>query len=222
MRVATLIAASVFSSFCWSAPITYLFSGVTTNIVINTGDYDPSAPLVGDDSSLITSGDVTMNGQIVFDPELFRSGAGGEGLGEVLSWEFNTQGLSYAGAGGAFHYLDFSDNALSYLDEVPTGGFGPDVVTLDFEFSGTPFSLGPADFPIADFLGGTFSTAIDLASVSDEVVLYGLEGEITDIQVAPGPTRDLVSVSGPSSLYLMLIGLLALSGWCARQSRRAN
>ncbi|MBW7470791.1 hypothetical protein QQF73_04820 [Marinobacter sp. M216] len=213
MRSIISILLLLVSSVSWAVPITYYFEGRTTRIFSNVGDQDPLAPLVRDDGVVITNGDATMTGQIVFDPAAIRSGAGGTGQGEVLSWSFSTLGLSYQGAGGAFHFLTFLDNAFRYADEVPTGGYGPDVVSMGFDFNGTPFLSGPDDFPVNRFTGGMFSTAIDLAVVNDVVTMYGLGGEITTLRA--------LSVPGPSSLMTMAAGMF-LIWWRRRFKNRTR
>lgn len=207
MRSSILVFLLLISSGCWAIPITYHFEGHTTRIFSNVGDQNPRVSLVRDDGVVITNGDAAMTGQIVFDPAAIRNGAGGTGLGEVLSWTFSTLGLTYQGAGGAFHFLSFLDNSFGYADEVPTGGYGPDVVSMGFDFSGAPFASGPSDFPVASFIGGSFSTAIDLAAVNDVITMYGIEGEITAMKAAPIP--------GPSSLWTMTAGLLLV--WVRRR-----
>ncbi len=204
MRTLVLVLVFFISPLTMAAPIEYSFEGYTSSINLNTGDHDPSSPLVRDDGVVITNGDSFMSGHIVFDPDATRSGAGGSGLGEVLSWTFSTQGLTYYGEGGGFHFLTFEDSSFKYLDEVPSGGYGPDVAYLDFNFNGEPFSQGPDDFPIADFIDGSFSTSIDVAWVNDDLTMWGLEGKITDLQV------EEWSVPSPSSFWIMVIGLLVI------------
>ncbi|MBW4934109.1 hypothetical protein [Marinobacter sp. F4206] len=208
MRSIISILLLVAGSVCWATPITYSFEGQTTRISSNVGDQNPLTPLIRDDGVVVTNGDVSMTGQIIFDPVVTRNGAGGTGLGEVLSWSFSTQGLTYQGAGGAFHFLTFLSDSFHYADEVPTGGYGPDVVSLGFDFNGAPFSSGPDDFPVNRFIGGTFSTAIDLGVVSDVVTMYGLDGVITSMRVE--------SVPGPSSLLTMAAGFSLI--WLRRRS----
>lgn len=207
MRSFISVILLLISSVTWAAPITYYFEGRTTSIFSNVGDQDPLAPLVRDDGVVITNGDATMTGQIIFDPLAIRSGAGGTGQGEVLSWSFSTLGLTYEGAGGAFHFLTFLDDAFRYSDEVPSGGYGPDVVSMGFDFNGGVFTSGPDDFPVNRFVGGTFSTAIDLAMVNDVVTMYGLGGEITSMRASPVP--------GPSSLLTMAAGMILI--WLRRR-----
>lgn len=187
-----------------AAPIKYSFEGYTNSIILNSGDHDPNAPLVRDDGVVVTSGDSLMSGNIVFDPDLGRNGAGGSGLGEVLSWTFSTQGLAYYGEGGGFHFLAFDDSYFKYHDEVPSGGYGPDVAYMDFNFQGEPFAQGPDILPVDDFLGGSFFTSIDLAWVNDDITMWGLEGKITDLQV------EEWSVPSPSSFWIMVIGLFVI------------
>ncbi|WP_286220567.1 hypothetical protein [Marinobacter apostichopi] len=210
MRFFILVFLSMACSIGWAAPITYIFEGHTTGILSNVGDLDPRSALIRDDGLVITNGNAFMSGQIVFDPMATRSGAGGTGRGEVLSWAFSTLGLTYHNAGGAFHYLNFLSNSFVYADEVPLGGYGPDVVSMDLDFSGSPFAFGPDHFPIEDFIGGRFSTAIDLAWVNDSITMYGLTGVITSMRASVVP--------GPSSVVTLLTGLLFV--WVRRPSKK--
>ncbi len=209
MRSFLLLLLSVLGSAAWATPITYYFEGHTTAIHSTLGDLDPLTVLARDDGLVITNGDVAMAGHIVFDPAALRSGAGGSGQGEVLNWSFSTLGLTYFNSGGAFHYLDFQDHSFGYADEIAQGGYGPDVVSMAFDFDGIPFALGPVDFPISDFIGGRFSTAIDLAWVNDELSMHGLQGVITSLRTTPVP--------GPASSLTMLTGLFLL--WAVRRTR---
>lgn len=204
MRTLVLVLIFFISPASMAVPIEYSFEGYTSSIILNTGDHDPSSPLVRDDGMVITNGDSFMSGHIVFDPEATRSGAGGSGLGEVLNWTFSTQGLTYYGEGGDFHFLNFDDSSFDYLDEVPSGGYGPDVVHLDFNFNGEPFAQGPDNFPVADFIDGRFSTAIDVAWINDDLTMWGLEGKITDLQV------EEFTVPNPSSFSIMIIGFFVI------------
>lgn len=204
MRILVFMLFSVISPLSISAPIEYSFEGYTSSIISNIGDYDPDSPLVRDDGVVVTNGDSFMSGHIAFDPDATRSGAGGTGLGEVLNWTFSTQGLTYYGEDGGFHLLTFDDSSFKYHDEVPSGGYGPDVAYMDFNFQGEPFAHGPVDFPVADFIGGSFFTAIDLAWVNDDLTMWGLEGKITDLQV------EEWSVPNPSSFWIMVIGLFLM------------
>lgn len=201
MRTPVLLLAFFISTLSIAAPIEYSFEGYTSSIILNSGSHDSSSPLVRDDGVIITSGDSYMSGHIVFDPDVERSGAGGAGFGEVLSWTFSTQGLTYYGGGGGFHLLTFDDSSFKYHDEVPRGGYGPDVVYMDFNFQGEPFTLGPDILPVDDFIDGTFFTSVDLAWVRDDLTMWGLEGRITDFQV---------DVPSPSSFGIMVIGLFFL------------
>lgn len=204
MRTLVLVLFFLISPTLMAVPIEYSFEGYTSSIILNTGNHDPSSPLVRDDGVVITNGDSFMSGHIVFDPDAIRSGAGGSGLGEVLSWTFSTQGLTYYGEGGGFHYLNFDDSSFKYLDEVPSGGYGPDVVYLDFNFNGEPFAQGPDNFPVADFIDGRFSTAIDVAWINDDLTMWGLEGKITDLQM------EELTVPNPSSFSIMIIGFFVI------------
>lgn len=204
MRNLFFVLIITFSPLAISSPIKYSFEGYTSFINLNSGDHDPESPLIRDDGVVITNGDSFMQGHIVFDPDQVRSGAGGTGLGEVLSWSFSTQGLTYQGSGGGFHYLTFENSSFKYHDEIPTGGYGPDVAYMDFNFNGDPFALGADFFPVADFIGGKFFTSIDIAKVDDDTAMWGLEGKITDLQV------DQWSVPAPSSIWIMAFGLLGI------------
>lgn len=204
MRNLIIFFIVCFSPISISSPIKYSFEGYTNYINLSSGNHDSDVALVRDDGFVVTNGNSSMNGHIIFDPAETRNGAGGTGLGEVLSWSFTTQGLTYHGAGGGFHYLTFNEGSFKYHDEVPEGGYGPDVASMSFNFNGEPFALGPDAFPIEDFIGGSFFTAIDLARISDDVTMYGLEGEITKLQVSEW------SVPSPPAFWLMVFGLLGM------------
>lgn len=212
MRSIVIALAFFTSTTCWAAPIKYVFSGYTTNILVSEGEYDPNVPITRADGSVVTNGYSKVTGELVFDPSAWRDGAGGKGQGEVFSWTCTTQGLTYFGAGGGFHYLEFEEGSFSYLDEIPQGGYGPDIAGVKFNFDNDPFADGPAHFPIEHFVGGTFSTAIERGWITNERTLWGLEGVITDLAVAPVP------VPAPPSLLLFAGGLGLLGVWQARRS----
>jgi len=212
MRVIIFTLLLVSSAACWATPVTYYFHGVTNDIQTTIGRHDALVPLVRDDGIVVTNGDSVMNGEIVFDPQAWREGAGGSGWGEVLSWKYATQGLDYWGPGSdlPFHYLGFYHNRFSYLDEVPGGGYrGPDVVSLSFNFDATPFVSGPAHFPVESFIGGSFGAVNDDMWVNDDYTVYSIQGVITKMW-----TRQ-DAVPEPSSLLLLTGGLLILVG-CRR------
>lgn len=204
MRILTAALIFLVCPFLFATPLKYNFQGYTTSIVTDNGDYDPSAPLIRDDGSFVTNGDVFMSGYLVFDPSEVRDGPSGSGMGQVLDWSFSTQGLTYHSDGSAFHYLTYSNTSFNYLDEFPQGGYGPDIAYMGFDFRNEPFSDGPVNFPISDFIGGDFHTTIDLARVNDGLMMWGLEGKITGLEV------EAWNVPGPSSFLLMAIGLLGL------------
>lgn len=206
MRYIIFILLLVSSAACWATPITYHFHGVTTSIKMD-GDYrsDPLQSLVSDDGLVVTNGDSVMHGKIVFDPEVWRDGAGGSGWGEVLAWEFTTEGFDYWGPGGNtgnFHYLQFDDNRFTYADELPQGGYSPDVAYLRFDFGSTALANPPNHFPIESFIGGRFFTALEYPPGNySGLQMSGLEGVITKTW-----TKE---VTEPSSLLLFAIGLLS-------------
>lgn len=204
MRILAAALIFLISPFSTATPLKYSFQGYTSSIVTDNGDYDPSSPLIRDDGFVVTNGDSLMSGYLIFDPSAVRDGPSGTGVGQVLEWSFSTQGLNYHSEGSAFHFLTFSDTSFRYLDEFPEGGYGPDVAYMGFDFRDDPFSDGPIDFPVSDFIGGDFHTTIDLARVNDDLMMWGLEGKITDLQV------EEWTVPNPSSLLIMTIGLLGM------------
>ncbi|BES71674.1 hypothetical protein RE428_26920 [Marinobacter nanhaiticus D15-8W] len=218
MRILAAILALLASTICWSTPITYSFSGYATAVRINGIDTDPSSPLVRNDGKVVTNGNTAMTGNIVFDPDAWRDGAGGSGYGQVFSWTFSTLGLTYHGESGAFHYLDFYNSRFSYSDELPLGGFEqanlPDVCNISFDFDNEPFLDGPAHFPIANFIGGHFFSALEVVEIDETRTMQGLLGVITDLSVVPQP------VPGPSPLLLLSTGLLLLSRGAKRKRGR--
>ncbi|SFM53607.1 hypothetical protein [Marinobacter zhejiangensis] len=205
VRVTLCILLAVAGAESSATPINYFFEGETRNILVSGENYAPDLPLVRSDGTVIASGHTKMTGYITLDPDAWRDGAGGSGLGQVLSWGFSTEGLDYQGGGGEFHTLLFNDSAFEYLDEAPHGGYGPDVVSLIFNFNSTPFDQGANDLPVSNFSGGSFSTGIDLAWVNDQQIMQGIEGTITKLwRAEPTP------VPTPSTPILMATGLLIL------------
>lgn len=214
MRSIVIALALFISPICWSTPITYVFSGYTTSIMVNNEEYDPSIPITRTDGTFVTNGHYEIEGELVFDPIAWRDGAGGSGQGQVFSWSCNTQGLTYFGAGGGFHYLTFEENSFSYLDEIPQGGYGPDVAGIKLDFDNGPFTGGPAHFPIENFIGGYFSTAVEDGKIDDELSMQGLQGVITHLQA------KVVAVPLPSSLALFAGSLVLFCGVQRQASRR--
>ena len=212
MRFIVIALALCTSTACWAAPIKYIFSGYTTSITASDGNRNPNLPIAREDGAFVTNGDSKISGELVFDPSAWRDGAGGSGWGEVISWTCATEGLAYFGAGGAFHYLEFEDNSFSYLDEVPEGGYGPDVAGINLDFSNEPFADGLAHFPVEQFLGGTFFTSVEDGWISDTQTMWGVRGIITELSVAP------VAVPTPSSISLLLGGLGLIIGLQIKRS----
>lgn len=191
----------LFSSHSFAIPITYSFVGQTQTIFNNAGSpLSPSDILPGSDGKLILNGESLVFGIITYDPEVWRSGAGGVGLSDVLQWSLSTEGRTY-NSGGNFHYLDYDDNSFLYSDEVPDGGFGPDIVNLSFNFDTNLFTDGPSDFLTHHFVDGLFSIHLESAHTSDGVLISGLAGSITQLTRVPEPTLISLLACGWLALF---------------------
>jgi hypothetical protein len=184
MNYFRFLLLSLLSTQSLALPITYIFTGQTQTIFSSEGSYAPHDVLVGNDGSLILNGQSQVSGTITYDPDAWRSGAGGEGLSEVLHWSLNTEGRTYYSAGN-FHYLDYDSDSFFYSDEVPLGGFGPDIVNLSFNFNTNLFAGGPSDFLTEHFVDGLFSIQLEWAHTSDGVHISGLAGSITKLTRVP-------------------------------------
>jgi hypothetical protein len=196
----------LFSSHSFAIPITYSFVGQTQTIFNNAGStFSPSDIVVGSDSRLILNGESQVFGTITYDPEALRSGAGGAGLSDVLQWSLSTEGRHYSG-GGNFHHLNYDENSFLYSDELPFGGFGPDVVNLSFNFDTGLFTDGPNDFLTDHFIDGLFSINLEWAHTSDGVLISGLAGSITKLNRVPeSPPLSLLSCVLLASLFRCLL-----------------
>ncbi|CAN0599731.1 unnamed protein product, partial [Ectocarpus sp. 12 AP-2014] len=152
MEKLALFIFMVSSTVCTATPIKYFFEGVTNTVFVNAEYSDPSVALVGEEGIPLTNGAQEMAGEILIDHDYVGFENGVRVEGRVLAWQFETEGLTYSGGGGLLNYLTLTDSAFHYLDEVPLGGYGPDVVGMTFDFSGAPFSEGLSFLPVDNFI----------------------------------------------------------------------